>query len=152
MRFHDRQNLDYLHSHLQSAYPEGVFPSFQCFSGADGALLLHYYSSRAGLHAFVAGLVKQVAKQLYQTDVKVAVREVEAGGPDAEREALGVAIESDRERAGERIGLLAVGRLQPVGVVLEREESLRNDALHCKVERRAGASERPGGTTDGRPR
>lgn len=53
------QNLDALHDHLATIYPGMRAPSFRCTeSPEDGALILHYYSERAGLEPIVIGIVK----------------------------------------------------------------------------------------------
>ncbi|GFS53639.1 guanylate cyclase soluble subunit beta-1 [Nephila pilipes] len=68
------QNLDALHDHLATIYPGMRAPSFRCTERpADGALILHYYSERAGLEPIVIGLVKAVASKLHNTEVEVEV-------------------------------------------------------------------------------
>ncbi|XP_065846187.1 guanylate cyclase soluble subunit beta-1-like isoform X2 [Oscarella lobularis] len=64
-------NLDALHDHLANEYPGMRPPSFRCVpvAGSDGdAMILHYYSERAGLHDVVVGIVTAVAKGLYDFD------------------------------------------------------------------------------------
>ncbi|GAB1601943.1 guanylate cyclase soluble subunit beta-1-like [Argonauta hians] len=68
------QNLDALHDHLASIYPGMRAPSFRCSERAeDGAMILHYYSDRPGLEPIVIGIVKTVAKQVYNSQVNVEV-------------------------------------------------------------------------------
>ncbi|ELU08946.1 hypothetical protein CAPTEDRAFT_127209, partial [Capitella teleta] len=62
-------NLDALHDHFDSAYPGMRAPSFRCNPTESGGLLLHYYSERTGLYPMVIGIVKSVAKGLFDTDV-----------------------------------------------------------------------------------
>uniref|UniRef100_A0A6P7FFY1 Guanylate cyclase soluble subunit beta-1 n=1 Tax=Diabrotica virgifera virgifera TaxID=50390 RepID=A0A6P7FFY1_DIAVI len=65
-------NLDALHDHLGTLYPGMKAPSFRCTERPeDGALILHYYSDRAGLEHIVIGIVKTVASRLHNTEVEV---------------------------------------------------------------------------------
>ncbi|XP_056630757.1 guanylate cyclase soluble subunit beta-1 isoform X1 [Diorhabda carinulata] len=67
-------NLDALHDHLGTLYPGMKAPSFRCTERPeDGALILHYYSDRAGLEHIVIGIVKTVASRLHNTEVEVEV-------------------------------------------------------------------------------
>ena len=67
-------NLDALHDHLGSIYPEMCAPSFRVSDReSDGALILHYYSEREGLEHIVIGIVKTVARKLLNTEVSVDV-------------------------------------------------------------------------------
>ena len=66
-------NLDALHDHLGSIYPGMRAPSFRCTRSADGALVLHYYSDRPGLYPIVKGMLKTIAKDFFQTPVKVRI-------------------------------------------------------------------------------
>ncbi|PAV58054.1 hypothetical protein WR25_18817 [Diploscapter pachys] len=50
-------------------------PSFRCEVGPDGALLLHYYSKRSGLYPIVKGVVREVARRIYETEVVMKVQE-----------------------------------------------------------------------------
>ena len=77
------QNLDTLHDHLQSVYPGMRAPSFSCTERPqDGATILHYYSEREGLEYIVIGLVKTVAKKLYDSEVDVEIYKTKADGID----------------------------------------------------------------------
>ena len=66
-------NLNALHDHLQSSFPEGfVAPVLWCEDDEDieGAILLHYYSKRGSLLVpLVVGLVKEVAR--YHFDIEI---------------------------------------------------------------------------------
>lgn len=66
-------NLDALHDHLASIYQGINAPSFRTTDRSDGALLLHYYSSREGLGHIVIGIVKTVAKEILNTEVKMKI-------------------------------------------------------------------------------
>lgn len=69
-------------------------PSFRCEPQLDGTLLLHYYSKRSGLYPIVkgrrkfvrtsrdsisnkktAGVVREVARRIYDTEVIMKVQE-----------------------------------------------------------------------------
>uniref|UniRef100_A0A914CF12 guanylate cyclase n=1 Tax=Acrobeloides nanus TaxID=290746 RepID=A0A914CF12_9BILA len=54
-------------------------PSFRCEPQKDGTLLLHYYSRRSGLYPIVKGVVREVARRIYEAEVimKVAERKQE---------------------------------------------------------------------------
>lgn len=66
-------NLDALHDHLSSIYPGMRAPSFRCSHGDDGTITLHYHSDRSGFEAFVVGLVKAVAKEFFDSKVKITI-------------------------------------------------------------------------------
>ena len=73
------ENLDALHDHLAVIYPQMKAPSFRCVEGDDG-LHLHYYSERSGLSVIVQGIVKSVARELYDTEVRVERIKLEQTG------------------------------------------------------------------------
>uniref|UniRef100_A0A8L8Q0Z7 guanylate cyclase n=1 Tax=Heligmosomoides polygyrus TaxID=6339 RepID=A0A8L8Q0Z7_HELPZ len=50
-------------------------PSFRCEPQLDGTLLLHYYSKRSGLYPIVKGVVREVARRIYDTEVIMKVQE-----------------------------------------------------------------------------
>ncbi|GMR30209.1 hypothetical protein PMAYCL1PPCAC_00404, partial [Pristionchus mayeri] len=50
-------------------------PSFRCEPQQDGTLLLHYYSKRSGLYPIVKGVVREVARRIYDTEVIMKVQE-----------------------------------------------------------------------------
>ncbi|KAE9555580.1 hypothetical protein FO519_001251 [Halicephalobus sp. NKZ332] len=50
-------------------------PSFRCEPQGDGSLLLHYYSRRTGLYPIVKGVVREVARRIYDTEVMMRVQE-----------------------------------------------------------------------------
>ena len=67
-------NLDALHDHLATnMFPEMRAPSFRCTDGSNGEILLHYYSSRAGLQHIVIGIIKTVCRQLHDTEVNMEI-------------------------------------------------------------------------------
>ncbi|VDL69926.1 unnamed protein product [Nippostrongylus brasiliensis] len=80
-------------------------PTFQCEATGEGALRLHYFSQRQGLFPIVKGLVRQVARLMFDMDVKVNMIE-----RSQERRKAGMvehvvfALEPDDEhRAGKRL-------------------------------------------------
>ncbi|KAL1780985.1 guanylate cyclase soluble subunit beta-2 isoform X3, partial [Sigmodon hispidus] len=66
-------NLDALHSYLALSYQEMNAPSFRVEAGADGTMLLHYYSDRSGLCHIVPGIIEAVAKDFFDTDVAMSI-------------------------------------------------------------------------------
>ncbi|CAG5127190.1 unnamed protein product [Candidula unifasciata] len=69
------QNLDSLHSLLALSYKGISAPSFRCEDGPDGELILHYYSGRPGLYPIVKGVLKAVARDLFEQSVEMTVIE-----------------------------------------------------------------------------
>ncbi|KAM9675156.1 guanylate cyclase soluble subunit beta-2-like [Dama dama] len=74
------ENLDALHSYLAHSYQEMNAPSFRVERGAEGKMLLHYYSDRSGLCHIVPGIIEAVAKDFFDTDVTMDIREEERTG------------------------------------------------------------------------
>ncbi|XP_012411058.1 guanylate cyclase soluble subunit beta-2-like [Trichechus manatus latirostris] len=67
------ENLDALHSYLALSYQEMNAPSFCVEKGADGKILLHYYSDRSGLCHIVPGIIEAVAKDFFDIDVTMDI-------------------------------------------------------------------------------
>uniref|UniRef100_A0A8C6DW82 guanylate cyclase n=1 Tax=Moschus moschiferus TaxID=68415 RepID=A0A8C6DW82_MOSMO len=67
------ENLDALHSYLAHSYQEMNAPSFRVERGAEGKMLLHYYSDRSGLCHIVPGIIEAVAKDFFDTDVTMDI-------------------------------------------------------------------------------
>ncbi|XP_016042961.2 guanylate cyclase soluble subunit beta-2-like [Erinaceus europaeus] len=67
------ENLDALHSYLALSYQEMNAPSFRVEKGADGKMLLHYYSDRSGLCHIVPGIIEAVAKDFFDSDVTMEI-------------------------------------------------------------------------------
>ncbi|KAK0064161.1 guanylate cyclase soluble subunit beta-2 [Biomphalaria pfeifferi] len=65
------QNLDSLHSLLALTYDKIVAPSFRCETQKDGSLTLHYYSARQGLHPLVKGVIRAVAREIFDQEVDI---------------------------------------------------------------------------------
>ncbi|XP_022673455.1 guanylate cyclase soluble subunit beta-1-like isoform X3 [Varroa jacobsoni] len=66
-------NLDNLHDHVTVSYCNMKAPSFRVTPGPNGSIHLHYYSTRKGLQGIVRGLVKTVARDLFETDVSIGI-------------------------------------------------------------------------------
>ena len=69
-------NLDALHLHLSSTYPEMIAPSFSCEPLPQG-LKVHYHSCRPGLVHYVKGVLQSVAENIYRLNVDVVVEKCE---------------------------------------------------------------------------
>uniref|UniRef100_A0A8C0P0F0 guanylate cyclase n=1 Tax=Canis lupus familiaris TaxID=9615 RepID=A0A8C0P0F0_CANLF len=67
------ENLDALHSYLALSYQEMNAPSFRVERGADGRMLLHYYSDRSGLCHIVPGIIEAVAKDFFDIEVTMDI-------------------------------------------------------------------------------
>lgn len=62
--------LPNLHSRIQLVYPHLRPPIFRCDDLAEQSIRLHYESTRAGLSAFVIGLVEGLAQE-YNEEVEI---------------------------------------------------------------------------------
>ncbi|KAI1724170.1 adenylate and guanylate cyclase catalytic domain-containing protein [Ditylenchus destructor] len=49
--------------------------AFRCESGPEGSILLHYYSRRNGLYPIVKGVIREVARRIYDTEVTIKIQE-----------------------------------------------------------------------------
>ena len=58
-------NLNHLHNRVGLSLPQLQPPSFKCTDIQEGALRLHYYSTRPGLAPMVIGLVKGLGKRFH---------------------------------------------------------------------------------------
>jgi len=63
-------NLDHMHSHISSAFPDLQPPSFHCHENEDRTLTLKYFSTRAGLAPMVKGLLTGLGHR-FNTPIKV---------------------------------------------------------------------------------
>lgn len=79
-------NLDALHDHLSVVYPGMRAPSFRVSDREeDGALILHYYSTREGLEYIVIGLVRAIARKLLNTEISIEIlKQKERPGDDVQ--------------------------------------------------------------------
>ncbi|XP_043114731.1 guanylate cyclase soluble subunit beta-2-like isoform X2 [Puntigrus tetrazona] len=67
------ENLDALHGYLSLSYKEMNAPSFRVEKNNDGTLLLHYYSDRRGLGHIVPGIIGAVAKDFFNSKIKMEI-------------------------------------------------------------------------------
>ena len=63
--------LDNLHEYLIFSYPKMKPPSFFCNNETENGLTLHYRSKRRGFLWYSAGLITEIARYFYNTNVKV---------------------------------------------------------------------------------
>ena len=67
-------SLDALHEHLLYIFPGIRAPSFNAKDSPDGSgIEIYYYSERSGLEYMVVGVVKAVAREVYNVKVNVEV-------------------------------------------------------------------------------
>ncbi|CAI2354856.1 unnamed protein product [Caenorhabditis sp. 36 PRJEB53466] len=68
-------NLDSLHYFIDHVVYKANLrgPSFRCEENPDGTLLLHYFTGRPGLYHIVKGVVKEVAKLVFNLDITLVV-------------------------------------------------------------------------------
>ncbi|KAK2881537.1 hypothetical protein Q8A67_018805 [Cirrhinus molitorella] len=71
--FEFMENLDALHGYLSLSYKEMNAPSFRVEKNNDGSLLLHYYSDRRGLCHIVPGIIRAVAKDFFNSKIKMEI-------------------------------------------------------------------------------
>uniref|UniRef100_A0A8C1LX34 guanylate cyclase n=1 Tax=Cyprinus carpio TaxID=7962 RepID=A0A8C1LX34_CYPCA len=71
--FEFMENLDALHGFLSLSYKEMNAPSFRVEKNNDGTLLLHYYSDRRGLCHIVPGIIGAVAKDFFNSEIKMEI-------------------------------------------------------------------------------
>ncbi len=74
-------NLPNFHTRVAMIYPKLEPPRFQCTDVTEDGLHLHYFSHRAGLTAFVTGLLSGLGK-LYETPCTSTVLERKDQGAD----------------------------------------------------------------------
>uniref|UniRef100_A0A1I7UVJ8 guanylate cyclase n=1 Tax=Caenorhabditis tropicalis TaxID=1561998 RepID=A0A1I7UVJ8_9PELO len=69
-------NLDSLHYFIDHVVYKANLrgPSFRCEENPDGTLLLHYFTGRPGLYHIVKGVVKEVAKLVFNLDINLVVQ------------------------------------------------------------------------------
>ncbi|XP_071136356.1 guanylate cyclase soluble subunit beta-2-like [Mytilus edulis] len=67
------QNLDALHANLQRTYSKLRPPSFRCERKDADSVYLHYFTERTGLHPIVKGVVKVVAREIYNQVAEMEV-------------------------------------------------------------------------------
>ncbi|EGT60305.1 hypothetical protein CAEBREN_28377 [Caenorhabditis brenneri] len=69
-------NLDSLHYFIDHVVYKANLrgPSFRCEENSDGDLLLHYFTGRPGLYHIVKGVVREVAKRVFDLDINLIVQ------------------------------------------------------------------------------
>ncbi|CAB3397892.1 unnamed protein product [Caenorhabditis bovis] len=69
-------NLDALHYFIDHVVYKANLrgPSFRCEETSDGSLILHYFTGRPGLYHIVKGVVKEVARRVYNLDISLIVQ------------------------------------------------------------------------------
>ncbi|KAF1752134.1 hypothetical protein GCK72_018688 [Caenorhabditis remanei] len=69
-------NLDSLHYFIDHVVYKANLrgPSFRCEETSDGSLLLHYFTGRPGLYHIVKGVVREVAKRVFDLDINLIVQ------------------------------------------------------------------------------
>lgn len=67
-------NLPNFHSRIMLIYPKLSPPEFTVEKLSSEKLILHYYSERKGLTAFVIGLIRGIAK-MYETQIDIKLLE-----------------------------------------------------------------------------
>ncbi|CAI5451221.1 unnamed protein product [Caenorhabditis angaria] len=69
-------NLDSLHYFIDHVVYKANLrgPSFRCEETEDGSLILHYFTSRPGLYHIVKGVVKEVARKVFNLDINLIVQ------------------------------------------------------------------------------
>ncbi len=72
------ENLPDFHARISLIFPHLKPPRFKCSDSTSDGLLLHYYSHRAGLAAFVMGMVDGLGA-MFQTHLEVS-HEIGRGG------------------------------------------------------------------------
>uniref|UniRef100_A0A0R3RZK2 guanylate cyclase n=1 Tax=Elaeophora elaphi TaxID=1147741 RepID=A0A0R3RZK2_9BILA len=67
--------LDSLHHFISFAIYKNTTrgPLFRCEKYGDDSVLLHYYTNQSGMHPFVKGAAKKVAKKFFDLEVKITL-------------------------------------------------------------------------------
>ena len=71
-------NLDNLHYYLDNVVYHGhnlKGPSFSVIANDDASLTLHYHSKRNGLYPIVKGVIREVARRIFDVEVIMKVTE-----------------------------------------------------------------------------
>lgn len=74
-------NLPHFHDRVALLYPNLAPPSFEVTDQQEHSLRLHYLSHRAGLTAFMEGLLSGLGK-MFETPVRVTLEASKAAGAD----------------------------------------------------------------------
>ncbi len=74
-------NLDTMHAHVATVFPDLKPPSFRCSDMTDHGMRLHYYSTRAGLAPMVIGLLRGLGV-MFNVDLRIAQEAYREAGAD----------------------------------------------------------------------
>ncbi|CAI4221978.1 unnamed protein product [Auanema sp. JU1783] len=68
-------NLDSLHYFIDHVVYKANLrgPSFRCEENPDGSIILHYFTGRPGLFAIVRGVLKEVAKRVFNIEIAMQI-------------------------------------------------------------------------------
>ncbi|PIO57177.1 heme NO binding protein, partial [Teladorsagia circumcincta] len=68
-------NLDSLHYFIDHVVYKANLrgPSFRCEQNADGTITLHYFTGRPGLYPIVRGVLREVARRIFNIDITLSV-------------------------------------------------------------------------------
>uniref|UniRef100_A0A1I7TCM2 guanylate cyclase n=1 Tax=Caenorhabditis tropicalis TaxID=1561998 RepID=A0A1I7TCM2_9PELO len=69
--------LDNLHEYLRFTFPKLKPPSFYCEHESRTGLTLHYRSKRRGFLHYVQGQIRNIAEELFQTEVVIELLDIE---------------------------------------------------------------------------
>jgi hypothetical protein len=85
------QNLNQLHSRIQTMMPELIPPRFECTDVTSQSLRFHYYSNRPGLSDLVMGILIGLGKR-FKVNIKV---DKEPSLPETKSTVFFISLESD---------------------------------------------------------
>ncbi|KAF8376554.1 gcy-36 [Pristionchus pacificus] len=68
-------NLDSLHYFIDHVVYKANLrgPSFRCEENTDGTITLHYYTGRPGLYPIVKGVIREVARRVFEIEVSLTI-------------------------------------------------------------------------------
>ncbi|RCN43640.1 heme NO binding associated [Ancylostoma caninum] len=68
-------NLDSLHYFIDHVVYKANLrgPSFRCEENPDGSLTLHYFTGRPGLYPIVKGVLREVARRVFDIDINLTI-------------------------------------------------------------------------------
>ncbi|GMR49878.1 hypothetical protein PMAYCL1PPCAC_20073, partial [Pristionchus mayeri] len=68
-------NLDSLHYFIDHVVYKANLrgPSFRCEENQDGTITLHYYTGRPGLYPIVKGVIREVARRVFEINVSLSI-------------------------------------------------------------------------------
>ncbi|CEF68837.1 Adenylyl cyclase class-3/4/guanylyl cyclase domain and Heme-NO binding domain and Haem NO binding associated domain and NO signalling/Golgi transport ligand-binding domain-containing protein [Strongyloides ratti] len=68
-------NLDSLHYFIDHVVYKANLrgPSFRCEQNDDGTITLHYFTGRPGLYPIVKGVLREVARRIYLSEISISI-------------------------------------------------------------------------------